>query len=175
MAMHKVKRVKKGFTLIELLVVISIMSLLASIILASLNSAREKARIARARADLAEIRKAIALLETDTNQDPNHRDLTTCIQDPEVFLDDPVGGIQSTDGSFPGWNGPYMTKVPLDPWGGRYIFDPDYYCGQSGTIELGCEGLAVNTVTRAIHSGGPNKSQINGYDGDNIVLILCRS
>jgi trimeric autotransporter adhesin len=37
---------KKGFTLIELLVVISIISLISSVILASLNSTREKARIA---------------------------------------------------------------------------------------------------------------------------------
>ncbi len=35
----------KGFTLIELLVVISIISLLSSIVIASLNSAREKARL----------------------------------------------------------------------------------------------------------------------------------
>lgn len=40
------KNCKKGFTLIELLVVISIISLLSSIVLASLNSAREKGRIA---------------------------------------------------------------------------------------------------------------------------------
>src|SRR3989344_5438428 len=36
----------KGFTLIELLVVISIISLLSSIVLSSVSSARDKARIA---------------------------------------------------------------------------------------------------------------------------------
>lgn len=40
------RRTYRGFTLIELLVVISIISLLASVVLASLNSARDKGRLA---------------------------------------------------------------------------------------------------------------------------------
>lgn len=39
-------RLKRGFTLIELLVTISIIGLLSSVVLASVNSARDKARIA---------------------------------------------------------------------------------------------------------------------------------
>lgn len=50
---------RAGFTLVELLVVISIIGLLSSIVLTSVNSARAKARDARRIADLDQIRTAL--------------------------------------------------------------------------------------------------------------------
>lgn len=54
----------KGFTLIELLVVVAIISLLSSIVFASLNSARAKARDARRKSDLHQVQNALALYYT---------------------------------------------------------------------------------------------------------------
>ncbi|KKS27356.1 MAG: fimbrial protein pilin [Parcubacteria group bacterium GW2011_GWC1_42_11] len=52
-------RKSKGFTLIELLLVISIISLLSSIVLASLNSARAKARDAKRLSDMHQMQIAL--------------------------------------------------------------------------------------------------------------------
>ncbi len=52
---------QKGFTLIELLVVVAIISLLSSIVFASLNSARAKARDSKAKQDFHQITNALYL------------------------------------------------------------------------------------------------------------------
>lgn len=58
-----------GFTLIELLVVISIIGLLSSIVLTSVNSARSKARNAREKSDVRQIITALELARSNSPQD----------------------------------------------------------------------------------------------------------
>ncbi len=63
-------KINTGFTLIELLVVISIIALLSSIVLTSVNSARSKARNAREKVDVKQI---ITALELARNNNPNDK------------------------------------------------------------------------------------------------------
>ncbi len=58
------KHFKKGFTLIELLVVIAIVGLLASVVLASLQSARDKASDSKIKQTLSQIKTQGELLLT---------------------------------------------------------------------------------------------------------------
>lgn len=63
--MRNYSRNNKGFTLIELLVVIAIISLLSSVVLASLNSARNKVKDAAIKEEVYQLSSLMALNYSD--------------------------------------------------------------------------------------------------------------
>lgn len=95
---------RKGFTLIELLVVISIISLLSSVVLSSLGTARARARDAKRMQDLAQINTAIQLYILDNGEAPDTGG---------------AGVIRSTDSSWESYLEPqltpYISSLPVDP------------------------------------------------------------
>jgi type II secretion system protein G len=64
------KKKSGGFTLIELLVVVAIIGILSSVVLASLNGARLKARTTRSIEDLNQLRTALELYYNDNGSYP---------------------------------------------------------------------------------------------------------
>jgi prepilin-type N-terminal cleavage/methylation domain-containing protein len=100
---------KKAFTLIELLVVIAIIGVLATIILVSLNSAREKARDAKRVQDMRHIINALNMYYDKYGYFPNNADNDCGGWDTGYNGDvsDPfIAGLQSEG---------FFTKTPGDP------------------------------------------------------------
>jgi type II secretion system protein G len=67
----RISETKKGFTLLELLIVITIIGILSSIVLVSLNTSRAKSRDANRAAQMREYTKALELYYADHNQYPD--------------------------------------------------------------------------------------------------------
>lgn len=118
------KRTAKGFTLIELLVVIAIIAMLASVILASLSSARFKAADARRKVDLRQLQTALELYYNDNNAYPSTGG--------NWYGNTPNGGNRSA--WIPGLAPTYIATLPQDPyytptacgtWGGAYLYRSD--------------------------------------------------
>lgn len=85
---------KKGFTLIELLVVIAIIGILSSVVLASLNSARQKSRDARRVADIKQLQLALELYY-DSNQSKYPAAITGAALTPNYIATVPKDPISS--------------------------------------------------------------------------------
>ncbi len=100
---------KTGFTLIELMLVVIIISALAAMVLPRLAGRSEQARVAAASADVrANISTALKLYELDNGQFP--------------VTSDGLKALLSKPSSASNWNGPYLEKEPIDPWGKTYEY-----------------------------------------------------
>ena len=101
-----------GFTLIEIMVVIVILGVLAALVVPSVLSRTDDARIVAAKSDLGAIRQALKLYRLDNQRYPTtEQGLNALAAKP---TEPPVP---------PNWKpGGYLEKVPVDPWGRAYQY-----------------------------------------------------
>jgi len=130
-------RSSKGFTLIEMLTVVAIIMLLASLILAALGVARDRARVLRARRDIAQLKSAFDAYYADYSAFPDPTQITgNSIENGYMVTGRDVIQILRGRENHRGQNPreiPYMdfhvnTTYFNDPWGKPYrvALDVDY-------------------------------------------------
>jgi len=100
-----------GFTLIEIMVVVIIIGLLAAVIVPTVISKVDDAKIAKAKQDIQSLEAALSMYYLDNSKYPtSEQGLTALIQQP-------------TDPTIKHWRaGGYLERVSKDPWGAEYLY-----------------------------------------------------
>jgi len=119
---------KKGFTLIELMLVVIILGILVAMVVPRLVGRGEQARRQAAQADIrSNIALALDLYELDNGAYPEKL---------EDLLKDPGESKASN------WNGPYLKRNPVDPWGREYNYkSPGQYSKDYDLFSYGADGV----------------------------------
>jgi general secretion pathway protein G len=97
------------YTLVELMLVVIIIGVLVAMVVPRFTGRSEEARKEVARADInANIATALKLYELDNGAFPT--------------TDEGLQALLVTPPSNTHWKGPYLDKLPLDPWGTAYKY-----------------------------------------------------
>lgn len=100
---------KNGFTLIEIMLVVIIIGALAAMVMPRLAGRSEQARIVAAQVDIdANIATGLKLYELDNGYFPSS--------------EEGLKALLVKPSSASNWNGPYIEKKPIDPWGREYQY-----------------------------------------------------
>ena len=157
----KLQTTKRGFTLIELLVVIAIIGILSSVVLASLNSARQKARDARRVADIKQLQLALELY-FDTNRTYPAALVAAALKDTgyisSIPLDPSTQLAYSYAANNTGCNSYHMGATLENAANTILLSDADAAAGTTGT---GCLGPSAGTSAADFNGGG------TGSNGDS--------
>ena len=102
------RKSRAAFTLIELLLVLVILAVLAAVIVPKFTNRSKDAKISAAKADISNMETALDAYEVDNSEYPNTQ------QGLGALVEAPAGAKN--------WKGPYIKKLPNDPWGSPYVY-----------------------------------------------------
>ncbi len=128
---HPKKRRKHedGFTLVELMVVIVIIGLLATIVALNVLPSGDKARVTKAKADIATIENGLELYRLQMSTYP------TTSQGLASLVAAPAGSDAARY-----QRGGYVKKLPEDPWGRAYLYASPGQHGEADVWSYGADG-----------------------------------
>ncbi len=148
--MKKYKQKHNGFTLIELLVVISIIGILSTLAVVSLNNARVKARDAKRVADLRQVLTALELYASDNDGYPAATNLVLG-EGTALSLSKNSGFSATPSGTV------YMGKVPANPSPGGSDYRYSSYTSPEATTACNIGPCTWFNITFSI------EEQTGGY------------
>lgn len=106
----KIKKNNKGFTLIEIMVVVIILGILTAIVAPNIIGRVGDAQITAAKQTIRSIESALRMYRLDNFNYPSTE------QGIEALTNKPSGQNARN------WKGPYLDRVPDDPWGNKYLY-----------------------------------------------------
>jgi len=166
---------KRGFTLIELLVVIAIIGVLSSVVLASLSTARAKARDANRAMAVDQFRKALELYYTDNGRYPASGGVSSPNSGWSTSNDTSWTTLQTTLAS-------YISQLPRDPsqTTSGWPASPGVYAFSYYSLSGGCDRQWYMIVWRpegsTINSPGVTTCDGNTYNyGGGTVTVGARA
>lgn len=140
MKTNKYNKFRQAFTFIEIMVVVVILAILAALIVPNLLNKAQDAKVSAAKSDISSLKTALNNYHLDNDAFPT--------------TDEGLNALVTAPSSATHWKGPYVEKIPSDPWGNAYQYQSPGPSGQDFLItsygsdgKEGGEGYAADITS----------------------------